>query len=68
MSPLLALSPLGEDTSDESYNIAGTPEGVSRVVVGDKVTAGLEQDGKLLASLEHEMIAREGGYQFNPDL
>jgi acylpyruvate hydrolase len=38
------------------------------VVVGDEVTAGLEQDGKELATLTHTMIAREGGYAFNPDL
>lgn len=50
------------------FVFAGTPEGVSRVVVGDEVTAGLEQDGKELATLTHTMITREGGYAFNPDL
>lgn len=48
--------------------LTGTPEGVSQVVAGDKITCGLDEDGKELATLTHTMIAREGGYQFNPYL
>lgn len=43
----------------------GTPKGVSRVVAGDKIEAGLEStDGTLLDHLEHVVKDREGGYQF----
>ncbi|GAA5877369.1 hypothetical protein JCM3774_003575 [Rhodotorula dairenensis] len=45
--------------------LTGTPKGVSRVVAGDKIEAGLEStDGTLLDHLEHVMKDREGGYQF----
>ncbi|KAG9078696.1 hypothetical protein FRC06_008234 [Ceratobasidium sp. 370] len=46
--------------------LTGTPSGVGPVNVGDKITAGLsipDQPG-LLASLELEAVAREGGYAF----
>lgn len=45
--------------------LAGTPKGVSRVVAGDKIEAGLESpEGTLLDHLEHVMKDREGGYVF----
>lgn len=46
--------------------LTGTPEGVSQVVPGDKVEAELrnEESGEVLATLAHEIVAREGGYQF----
>ena len=47
--------------------LTGTPEGVSQVVPGDKVTAALEQGDETLATLSHTMTARQGGYQFKSD-
>ncbi|KAK4698132.1 acylpyruvate hydrolase, partial [Phenoliferia sp. Uapishka_3] len=44
--------------------LTGTPEGVSQVVPGDKIEAGLEQNGKSLAQIRHTIIARETGYEF----
>jgi len=45
--------------------LTGTPEGVSPVVVGDKVECALaDADGKELASLVFTATARQGGYQF----
>ncbi|GAA5960496.1 hypothetical protein JCM8115_003199 [Rhodotorula mucilaginosa] len=45
--------------------LTGTPKGVSRVVAGDKIEAGLEStDGTLLDHLEHVVKDREGGYHF----
>ncbi|KAG8746847.1 hypothetical protein FRC10_003369 [Ceratobasidium sp. 414] len=46
--------------------LTGTPRGVGPVNVGDKITAGLSipDQPDLLASLELEAIAREGGYAF----
>ncbi|SCV70769.1 BQ2448_3531 [Microbotryum intermedium] len=46
--------------------LTGTPEGVSQVLEGDQIEAGLQQDGTTLASLSHLMIRREGGYEFKP--
>ncbi|KAI5475704.1 hypothetical protein MNV49_001038 [Pseudohyphozyma bogoriensis] len=46
--------------------LTGTPEGVGPVVPGDKVTAGLVQDGETLDTMEHDIIARVGGYEFVP--
>ncbi|SGY79002.1 BQ5605_C008g05010 [Microbotryum silenes-dioicae] len=43
---------------------SGTPEGVSQVVEGDQIEAGLQQGETVLASLSHRMIRREGGYEF----
>jgi acylpyruvate hydrolase len=44
----------------------GTPHGVGPVNVGDKVSAGLSipEQSDLLASLELEAVARDGGYTF----
>lgn len=47
--------------------LTGTPEGVSQVVPGDKVTAALEQGDQTLATLSHTMVGRKGGYQFKAD-
>ena len=44
--------------------LTGTPAGVSRIVAGDKVEAGLEQDGELIASIKHDTVDRQGGYSF----
>ncbi|KAG9117705.1 hypothetical protein FRC07_007328 [Ceratobasidium sp. 392] len=46
--------------------LTGTPSGVGPVNVGDKITAGLSipDQPDLLASLELEAVAREGGYAF----
>lgn len=45
--------------------LTGTPEGVSRVVEGDRVEASLkDESGKVLATLKHKIVAREGGYEF----
>ncbi|KAG8736844.1 hypothetical protein FRC12_017424 [Ceratobasidium sp. 428] len=46
--------------------LTGTPSGVGPVNVGDKITAGLSipDQPELLASLELEAVAREGGYAF----
>ncbi|KDE08972.1 hypothetical protein MVLG_00696 [Microbotryum lychnidis-dioicae p1A1 Lamole] len=44
--------------------LTGTPEGVSQVVEGDQIEAGLQQGETVLASLSHRMIRREGGYEF----
>ncbi|EUC57874.1 fumarylacetoacetate hydrolase [Rhizoctonia solani AG-3 Rhs1AP] len=46
--------------------LTGTPHGVGPVKVGDKITAGLAIPDKpdLLASLELEAVARDGGYAF----
>ncbi|KAG0660816.1 hypothetical protein C6P46_004371 [Rhodotorula mucilaginosa] len=49
--------------------LTGTPKGVSRVVAGDKIEAGLEStDGTLLDHLEHVVKDREGGYHFKANL
>ncbi|KAK4058759.1 hypothetical protein OIO90_000204 [Microbotryomycetes sp. JL221] len=47
---------------------AGTPQGVGPVKAGDRVTAGLVQNGETLATLEHECADRQGGYQFKGKL
>ncbi|ELU45766.1 calcium:hydrogen antiporter [Rhizoctonia solani AG-1 IA] len=46
--------------------LTGTPHGVGPVKVGDQITAGLAVPDKpdLLASLELEAVARDGGYIF----
>jgi hypothetical protein len=46
--------------------LSGTPHGVGPVKVGDQITAGLAlpDNPDLLASLELEAIARDGGYAF----
>jgi len=44
--------------------LTGTPEGVGPVIAGDHVTAGLQQDGKDIATLEHDVVDRQGGYAF----
>ncbi|KAJ1308764.1 hypothetical protein OPQ81_004454 [Rhizoctonia solani] len=46
--------------------LTGTPHGVGPVKVGDKITAGLAipDQPALLASLELEAVARDGGYVF----
>ncbi|KDN51081.1 hypothetical protein RSAG8_00710, partial [Rhizoctonia solani AG-8 WAC10335] len=46
--------------------LTGTPHGVGPVKVGDTITAGLAIPDKpdLLASLELEAVARDGGYAF----
>lgn len=44
----------------------GTPAGVGPIKAGDKITAGLVQDGVELAQIEHEVIDRVGGYEFKP--
>ncbi|KAF8607973.1 putative mitochondrion protein [Ceratobasidium sp. AG-I] len=46
--------------------LTGTPSGVGPVNVGDKITAGLSIPDKpdLLASLEFDAVARDGGYTF----
>lgn len=45
---------------------AGTPAGVGPIKAGDKITAGLVQDGVELAKIEHEVVDRVGGYEFKP--
>ncbi|KAH8914350.1 hypothetical protein BT69DRAFT_1089979 [Atractiella rhizophila] len=44
--------------------LTGTPAGVGPIKPGDKVTCGLVQDEKELASLNLVAKAREGGYVF----
>jgi len=46
--------------------LTGTPEGVSQVVPGDRITAELRDEvgGEVVARLAHEIVAREGGYEF----
>ncbi|QRV87359.1 fumarylacetoacetate hydrolase domain-containing protein 2 [Ceratobasidium sp. AG-Ba] len=48
------------------YMVKRTPSGVGPVNVGDRITAGLAIPNRpdLLASLELEAVAREGGYAF----
>ncbi|KAK4053022.1 hypothetical protein OIV83_001756 [Microbotryomycetes sp. JL201] len=48
--------------------LTGTPQGVGPVKNGDKVTAGLVQNGETLATLEHDCKDRQGGYQFKGKL
>ncbi|GAA6027021.1 hypothetical protein JCM8097_006046 [Rhodosporidiobolus ruineniae] len=45
--------------------LTGTPQGVSQIKAGDKITAGLETaEGESLSVLEHLVKDREGGYTF----
>lgn len=47
----------------DDFDRLGTPEGVGRVLVGDKITAGLQQDGKDLTTIEHTMIEKSTAYK-----
>jgi len=46
--------------------LTGTPEGVGRVSAGDKITAGLAlpTSSEQIATLDFDVINREGGYVF----
>ncbi|ORY58663.1 hypothetical protein BCR35DRAFT_319393 [Leucosporidium creatinivorum] len=46
--------------------LTGTPAGVGPVKEGDKISAGLEQDGEVISTIEHLVRTREGGYLFAP--
>ncbi|KAM0792411.1 hypothetical protein ACM66B_005089 [Microbotryomycetes sp. NB124-2] len=48
--------------------LTGTPQGVGPVKNGDRITAGLVQNGETLATLEHECKDRQGGYLFKGKL
>jgi len=49
--------------------LTGTPSGVGEVRPGDKIECALEDaSGKELATLNVNAVARQGGYQFKPDL
>jgi 2-keto-4-pentenoate hydratase/2-oxohepta-3-ene-1,7-dioic acid hydratase in catechol pathway len=46
--------------------LTGTPKGVGTVVAGDKMTCGIQVDGRDIAegAIEVDVIDREGPYEF----